>query len=345
MPPVMLLPYLVCLIKTHRNIPVFIPQEGCPNACVFCSQKKITGVDRRAELDTFRATVEKALESKWQESEIAFFGGSFTAIDIPRMTSLLDAAYEYVKNGKVSGIRVSTRPDFINDHILTLLKSKGVTAIELGIQSVSEKVLQASGRGHTAMQSENACKQIKKYGFRLGGQMMVGLPLSDACTEVQTAKSICGWGADETRIYPTVVFEDTPLYRMTLSGEYTPLSVEDAVIRCADCMEIFLEHGVKVLRVGLHASESLVSAPFGATHPAMGELVESEIYRRRISALIGEKRGKKLVIKVPMSAPSKAAGQHRANIEFFKKAYGFTYISVYGYDDIPEYTAQIYIED
>lgn len=332
-------------MKNHRNIPVFIPQEGCPNACVFCSQKKITGVDRRAELDTFRATVEKALESKWQESEIAFFGGSFTAIDHIRMTALLDAAYEYVKSGKVSGIRVSTRPDFIDDDILSLLGSRGVTAIELGIQSVSEKVLASSGRGHTALQSEKACKLIKKYGFRLGGQMMVGLPLSDANTEAQTAISICDWGADETRIYPTVVFEDTPLYRMVLSGEYTPLSVDDAVTRCADCMEIFLSRGVKVLRVGLHASESLASAPYGATHPAMGELVESEIYRRRISALIGEKRGKRLVINVHPSACSKAAGQHRTNIEFFKKVYGFSYVSVYGTDGIPEYTAQIYTED
>ncbi len=336
---------MVSLMKTHRNIPVFIPQEGCPNACVFCSQKKITGVDRRAELDTFRSTVEKALESTWQESEIAFFGGSFTAIDRVRMTALLDAAYEYVKSGKVSGIRISTRPDFIDDEILSLLRDSGVTVIELGIQSVSDDVLLSSGRGHTALQSEIACRKIKDFGFRLGGQMMVGLPLSNRSLEVQTATAICDWGADETRIYPTVVFEDTPLYRMTLSGEYTPLSVEDGVTRCADCMEVFLSRGVRVLRVGLHASESLVSAPYGATHPAMGELVESEIYRRRISAGIGEQRGKRLIIKVPASACSKAAGQHRANIEFFKKVYGFSYVSVYGIENMPEYTAQIYIED
>lgn len=331
-------------MKTHRNIPVFIPQEGCPNACVFCSQKKITGVDRRAELDTFRATVEKALESRWQESEIAFFGGSFTAIDRDRMVSLLDAAYGYVKNGAVSGIRISTRPDFIDDDILSLLKSRGVTAIELGIQSISEKVLASSGRGHTAFHSKNACLLIKKYGFRLGGQMMVGLPLSTPADEIATAQAICDWGADETRIYPTVVFEDTPLYRMTLKGEYTPLTIDDAVTRCADCMEIFLANGVKILRVGLHASESLVSAPFGATHPAMGELTESEIYRRKICALIGEKRGKKLSVYVSSSACSKAAGQHRRNTEFFKKEYGFSSVSVYG-TDLPEYTAKIHIED
>ncbi len=331
-------------MKTHRNIPVFIPQEGCPNACVFCSQKKITGVDRRAELDTFRATVEKALESRWQESEIAFFGGSFTAIDRQRMISLLDAAYQYVKNGAVSGIRISTRPDFIDDEILSVLKSRGVTVIELGIQSVSEKVLASSGRGHTALHSENACKLIKKYGFRLGGQMMVGLPLSTPADEVATAQAICDWGADETRIYPTVVFEDTPLYRMALNGEYSPLTLEDAVTRCADCMEIFLSRGVKVLRVGLHASESLASAPFGATHPAMGELTESEIYRRKICALIGEARGKRLSVYVNSSACSKAAGQHRRNTEFFKNKYGFSSVSVYG-TDLPEYTAKIHIED
>ncbi len=331
-------------MKNHRNIPVFIPQEGCPNACVFCSQKKITGVDRRAELDTFRATVDKALEKEWQESEIAFFGGSFTAIDKGRMISLLDAAYEYVRIGKINGIRISTRPDFIDEAVLEILKSRGVTSIELGVQSVSDKVLLASGRGHTGKDSEKACKLIKKYGFRLGGQMMVGLPLSTAEDELATAQAICDWGADETRIYPTVVFEDTPLYRMTLNGEYTPLSLEDAVSRCADCMDIFLSRGVKVLRVGLHASEQLVSAPFGATHPAMGELVESELYRRRIDALIGEARGKRLSVYVPASACSKAAGQHRKNTEYFKNTYGFSNVSVYG-TDMPDYTAKICIED
>ncbi len=331
-------------MKTHRNIPVFIPQEGCPNACVFCSQKKITGVDRRAELDTFRATVDKALEMDWQESEIAFFGGSFTAIDRGRMIALLDAAYEYVRGGRINGIRISTRPDCIDEDVLEILKSRGVTSVELGIQSVSARVLDLSGRGHTVKDSENACKLIKKYGFRLGGQMMVGLPLSTAEDELATAQAICDWGADETRIYPTVVFEDTPLYRMTLNGEYTPLSLDDAVSRCADCMDIFLSRGVKVLRVGLHASEQLVSAPYGATHPAMGELVESELYRRRIEALIGEARGKKLSVYVPASACSKAAGQHRKNTEYFKNTYGFSNVSVYG-TDMPDHTARICIED
>ncbi len=331
-------------MKNHRNIPVFIPQEGCPNACVFCSQKKITGVDRRAELNTFHETVQKALENKWNESEIAFFGGSFTAIDSARMVSLLENAYGYVKSGKVSGIRISTRPDFITPNILETLKKYCVTAIELGIQSVSDNVLTASGRGHTAAQSEYACRLIKQYGFILGGQMMVGLPLSNAKTEVETAKAICAWGADETRIYPTVVFEDTPLYRMALAEEYTPLSLDDAVTRCADCLEVFLESGVKVLRIGLHASEELVSAPFGATHPAMGELTESEVYRRKICREIDGKTGKSLKIYVNPSSCSKAAGQHRRNIEFFKKSYGFSNVSVYK-ADLPEYTVKIHIED
>ena len=337
-------PFSVNLMKTHRNIPVFIPQEGCPNACVFCSQKKITGIDRRAELNTLKETVEKALENEWQESEIAFFGGSFTAIDKGRMISLLDTAYEYVLAGKVNGIRVSTRPDYIDETVLDILKSRGVTAIELGIQSVSEQVLEASGRGHTAKHSENACRLIKKYGFRLGGQMMVGLPLSTAKDELATAQAICDLGADETRIYPTVVFEDTALYGMTINGAYKPLSLDDAVSRCADCMDMFLSRGVKVLRVGLHASEQLVSAPYGATHPAMGELVESELYRRRIEDLIQGRRGKKLLVYVPYSACSKAAGQHKKNTVYFKNTYGFSVVSVYG-ADMPEHTVRIHIED
>lgn len=336
---------LVNWMKTHRNIPVFIPQEGCPNACVFCSQKKITGIDRRAELDTFYKTVEKALETGWEESEIAFFGGSFTAIERNRMVTLLDAAYEYVKSGDVSGIRISTRPDYIDKEVLEILRSRGVTAIELGIQSISEQVLKDSGRGHTAIQSENACRLIKEYGFKLGGQMMVGLPSSTAEDEVLTAKAICAWGADETRIYPTVVFEDTELYRMTLNGSYTPLGIDDAVSRCADCMEIFLANGVKVLRVGLHASEQLVSAPYGATHPAMGELVESEIYRRKICKLLGSKTGKRLCIYVSPSACSKAAGQHKKNTEFFKKEFGFSRVSVFGIPRMTDQMVEIKIEE
>ena len=331
--------------KTHRNIPVFIPQEGCPNNCVFCSQRKITGIDRAAELDTLREEVGHALSEKdWEETEIAFFGGSFTAIDRGRMVSLLSAAYEYVRRGQVSGIRISTRPDCIDEEILGILRSYGVTAIELGIQSISDDVLEKSGRGHTAADSAAACALIKRYGFRLGGQMMVGLPGSHPADERNTALAICRFGADEARIYPTVVFTGTKLYDMTVSGEYTPLTDEEAVVRSADCLEIFNNYGVKVLRIGLHASEQTVSAPFGATHPAIGELTESELYRRVIARLIGEQRGRTLTVFVAEGEQSKAAGQHRSNIRFFREIYGFSAVKIYG-KSMPRMTAEIQTED
>lgn len=306
-------------MKTHSNIPIFIPHLGCRMKCVFCSQTKITGVDRAepelgAELKRVENIIESSLDTLGNDAEIAFFGGSFTGIGEERMTALLEKASGYL-GGKIKGIRCSTRPDYIDRHICDILKKYGVTSVELGVQSTSQKVLDVCRRGHTVEDSEKAIKLLKEYGFETGGQMMVGLPGSTADDEVKTARDIVSFGADTTRIYPTVVFENTPLYDMTLSGEYTPLSIEDASARCASCARVFIESGVKILRIGLYSSENMTTAPFGANHPAMGELAEGEIYYSMIRDIAEKQEGSELTLLVPKGSLSKCIGHGGRNRE------------------------------
>lgn len=333
----------------HKTIPFFVPHAGCPHDCVFCAQEKITSVPRgeiplREELENLHALMERCPGG---ESELAFFGGSFTAIEPERMDALLLAARGYVDSGAVSGIRISTRPDCINRPVLERLKAAGVTAVELGIQSTDDAVLCASGRGHTAQDSRDACALVRAYGFSLVGQMMVGLPGSDMRKELQTARDIVGFGCDGARIYPTVVLFGTRLWELTRSGAYRPLDIGEAAERSAACLEIFVSAGVRVLRIGLHASESLAEAPFGPTHPAIGELAESLLYRRRIAALLAGRptAGRRLTLYVPPGAQSKAAGHKRANTDWLRKTFALAGVSIYPCADCAPYTVKTILEE
>ncbi|MBQ3903792.1 MAG: radical SAM protein, partial [Eubacterium sp.] len=204
------------------NISIFVPHNGCPQQCSFCNQKTITGQAYQPTAKDVDEAVQKALRKKGYKFEIAFFGGSFTAIDRAYMTELLDAAEPYVKSGAVSGIRISTRPDYIDDEILTLLKSKGVTAIELGAQSMDDEVLSANLRGHTAADVVNASKLIKSYGFELGLQMMTGLYLDTDEKDIETARKIIELKPETVRIYPTVVLKGTYLEELYDGKAYRP---------------------------------------------------------------------------------------------------------------------------
>lgn len=281
-------------MSRHVNIPVFIPHLGCPNQCVFCNQRSITGVSEfdfdsvKMAIDTALATVESDAEV-----EIAFFGGSFTGIDYKLMCDLLKLAHSYILSGSVSSIRCSTRPDYINEHILETLKFYGVKTIELGLQSSSDQVLDLTKRGHNFQSELEACKMIVNNGFSLVGQMMIGLPGSDADSEEETARFIVSMGATAARIYPTVVFKDTELCCMTERGEYQPISLEDAISRSAKVFRIFKESGVEVIRIGLCSSDNLSDENTyyaGPNHPALGELVESEYYYQIIKEKIKEFR-------------------------------------------------------
>ena len=314
--------------KLHANIPVFIPHMGCPNDCVFCDQRTISGKYTFDFNETVKL-IEDSLDTiagSDRTAEIAFFGGSFTGIDRSLMISLLEMAESYVGSG-VFGIRMSTRPDYIDEDIVRILKSYTVSQVELGIQSMSDKVLSASKRGHSADDTRHAVKLLRENGFSVVGQMMIGLPLSTSNDELYTAREICSLGCDAARIYPTVVFKHTELDRMYKRGEYSPLTTDEAAERSADVLEIFENAGVECLRVGLCDSENLHSDEkysAGPVHPAMGELVRGEIWRRRIVSEIEKKRikGKQTVILIPKGAVSAAVGQKRKNRSEYESLIG-----------------------
>ena len=304
----------------HRNIPIFIPHMGCPNQCVFCNQRSISGCHSFRE-DAVREQIEEALSTLLvgADTEIAFFGGSFTGIDRDLMLRLLDVAESYVDAGRVSGIRLSTRPDYIDDEILQILSRYSVRVIELGLQSMDDGVLLASKRGHTAKDAERACRAVREAGFSLVGQMMIGLPQSSLEMELRTAQKICELGACAARIYPTVVFYDTPLCEMVRDGSYTPLSLDEAVTRAARVLRVFEEHGVPCIRIGLCAGEELTSPDAvmaGPNHPALGELVRSECAYDELLTTVRDAGllGREISLRLPHKRVSCIVGQHRKNI-------------------------------
>lgn len=306
-------------MKQHINIPIFIPHLGCPNCCVFCNQRTISGVTS-FDVSSVKQIIDSSIASSvGKEREIAFFGGSFTGIDRELMESLLKIAYEYVMSGEVTGIRCSTRPDYISEEVLSILKKYGVKTVELGIQSVSEAVLDESKRGHNSDSIKQACEFIVGYDFELVGQMMIGLPKSTLEDEITTAEFIARCGAKSARVYPTVVFNGTELCEMAKAGDYTPLSLDDAIYRAASVCRIFHDNGIKVIRIGLCSSESVLDDEnyyAGPMHPALGELVENEIYysiiKEKLNSL-GNLNGKEVTVRIPRGAASKAIGQKKKN--------------------------------
>lgn len=308
----------------HVNIPVFIPHLGCPNNCVFCDQRKISGCVSFDELGVEK-DIEDAIStlSPDDEVEIAFFGGSFTGIDRDLMLRLLDISDKFINAGRVRSVRCSTRPDYIDGEILALLRAHHVETVELGIQSMSDSVLTASKRGHSAERTLEACHAVKEFGFKLIGQMMIGLPGSTLADEIETARAICSLGADGARVYPTVVFADTELAEMSANGRYTPLTIEDAIERTASVLDVFDRAGVPVIRVGLCSGENLSSPESvvgGANHPALGELAMGELTYRRICEMADKVlantngSGKTMTVQVPRGAVSRAVGQKKRNI-------------------------------
>ncbi len=331
-------------MKKHANIPVFIPHLGCPNQCVFCNQRTISGV-ASFEPESVIDIIESSLETIGEDLdvEIAFFGGSFTGIDRELMVRLLKIADSYVKSGRVSGIRCSTRPDYISEEILGELKKYGMRVIELGLQSVDEGVLSVTKRGHTAADAQRACELVVKNGFTLVGQMMIGLPGASLESEIKTAEFIISSGASAARIYPTVVFRDTELCDMARAGVYSPITLEDAVVRSAAVMKKFIDAGVEVIRIGLCASENLASEDTyfaGPNHAALGELVENEIYYEIIKEEIirlNLSRCSKIAVYVPKGALSKAIGQKKRNRLRLLKEFPLAQIRFYEKEKLSDY--------
>lgn len=304
--------------EKHYTIPVFVPELACPFQCVFCDQRKISGHQESPVLEEVRRTIEEHLATiplKGSCVEIGFFGGNFTGIPLELQESYLAVAAEYLKNGRIRGIRLSTRPDYISPEKLKLLKHYGVSSIELGAQSLDKDVLRLSGRGHKMEDIEAASRMIIEEGFLLGLQMMIGLPGDTREKSLFTARRIVELGAENTRIYPTLVIKGTKLEQMYLSGKYKPLELQEAVSIAKSAAEIFEASKVKIIRMGLHPSEGLISGEYlvaGPYHVSFRELVLTEIWHGILQPLSLEKR-EKVTISVAPGEFNYAVGYNARN--------------------------------
>ena len=306
---------------TARNsiIPVFVPHLGCPNDCVFCNQRRISGHIEPATAQTVKNAIEEAaaLTPPGTKRQLAFYGGSFTAIPEARQIELFEAAQPYLADGTISSIRLSTRPDAIDGTVLKRLKKYGVTVIELGAQSMCDRVLELSGRGHDSAAVADSSRLIKAAGFDLILQMMTGLPGDTDESCIETAKKIIDLAPNGVRIYPTVIVRDTVLCDMWRAGTYKEHTVEDAVRVCSKIVPLFNEAGIPIIRMGLNPTEDLSGgdALGGAYPPALGELVHSRIMLEKARGLLaGARPGSSVVLGVNRSDVSKMIGQHRCNV-------------------------------
>ena len=315
--------------QRHYTIPVFIPEEACPNQCVFCNQHRIAGAECAPSVEEVMRKINAHLLTIPAEGEveIGFFGGNFTGIPQAEQQAYLGSVQGFIDSGRVQGIRLSTRPDYITPEILNFLKQFHVTSIELGAQSLDDEVLKLAGRGHTASQVAIASQLIRDHGFNLGLQMMIGLPGDTPEKSMHTAKEIIRLGAVSTRIYPTLVIKNTELEQLYLDGKFTPLTLSEAIEQVADIVPLFVDADVKILRIGLHPSEglldrsSLVAGPFEV---AFGEMVFSRIWNSKLSNVVypNGKRNQ-LIITVANGMRNPAIGYKAINknllLESFRK--------------------------
>lgn len=310
-------------MKKEYIIPIFVPHLGCLHQCTFCNQKEISGQTKQVTANDVKETIEYYLKNFKDDSkyvEVAFYGGSFTAIDERKQNELLEAANEFIKQGRVNSIRLSTRPDYIDKSILKRLKKYNVKTIELGVQSANDYILAKCQRGHTFEDVKKASKLIRFYGFTLGHQMMIGLPESTKLDEINTAKALIKLKPKIVRIYPVLVIKNTPLAKEYEQGEYIPLTVEQAVDRAKDIMQLFNNAKIEVIRIGLQNTEEITDPSeessqviAGPYHPAFRQLVESGMWYDEIVQKI-----KKFNIKV-MQVTIKANPENINNIIGHKK--------------------------
>lgn len=313
--------------KKMKIIPIFVPHIGCPNDCVFCNQRRITGQSNVvANKEYVKSIVEEYIKTIDVDTyiEIAFFGGSFTAIDTRIQEELLSVAKHYKDLGIVNRIRCSTRPDAINDEILQLQKRYGVDIIELGIQSLDDEVLKLSNRGHNRKHSIDSSRMIKENGFILGHQIMPGLPGSNREKDIQTCVDSIKMMPDIVRIYPTLTIKDTELFCMYEKGTYKPLTLEEAIEISAYIYSLYRVNNINVIRIGLQNTDSInedEDVKAGPFHPAFRQLVEERIY---YAALLSKLRRMQLensciTIYAPDNLISNISGQKKTNINKLKK--------------------------
>ncbi len=319
-------------MKKQYIIPIFVPHLGCPNDCIFCNQKSISGQAKQVTKEDVKKIIEEHLKYIKENSivEVAFFGGSFTGIEEERQIELLSTAYEFIKSKKVDSIRISTRPDYINKEVLKRLKKYKVKTIELGVQSANDYILRKAGRGHTFEDVKKASKLIRLYGFKLGHQMMVGLPESTKLDEINTAKQLIKLKPKMIRIYPVLVIKGTELEKQYNEGTYKPLTVVQAVETCKELVKMFSKKKIDIIRIGLQPTDTIsepnsensevVAGPF---HSAFRQLVESGMWYDVIVDKIKKLNAKVKEVEVIVNPQdvNNVIGQRKENISNLKQVY------------------------
>lgn len=318
--------------QRHYNIPIFIPHLGCPYDCIYCDQNKIAAQPEVPHPNQIAASIEQHLQTIPEESEVevAFFGGSFTAIAREMQEDYLRVVQPYLQQGRVQSIRISTRPDYIDDAILDLLAENGVKMIELGVQSLSSQVLHASARRYLPEDVYQSVRLIKDRQFDLGIQLMIGLPQDSYTQTMETTRLVIGMRPHTVRIYPTLVIAGTGLDTMWRRGDYIPLSLEEAVSTCHDMFLLFQKENIRVIRMGLYPSEELRRVGIvkaGPFHPSFGELVEQSIFKQQARVAIScyiDKYGysTELDLHVHFRDLSKMVGKHKLNLNELSQEFG-----------------------
>lgn len=341
------------MAKSYYIIPIFVPHLGCPHDCVFCNQKRISGVERPLESKELHKEIENILSTLDYTNnprvEIAFFGGSFTGIESTLQEEYLKIGHSYIQKGLVHSLRLSTRPDYITNEILQKLKTYGVDVIELGVQSMHDDILLAANRGHTKKDVVDACALIKSFGFTLGIQLMPGLPLDTIERFKESVDAVVDLAPKIIRLYPTLVIKDTDLADAYVSGEYSPMTESDAVSACAYGLEKCLQYDIQVIRLGLQPSDTVsadgdvIAGPF---HPTFRQLVEGELFLKWIQEDLDKllKRSlekKELLISCSSKQISSVSGMNKRNKIALKEAYGFSKIKIVGHKEIEPYTIHV----
>jgi histone acetyltransferase (RNA polymerase elongator complex component) len=309
-------------------IPIFIPHYGCPHTCVFCNQRKITGIQTDVTQEFIQNTIEYHLNRIQGNKfiEVAFYGGSFTALPLSLQIKLLEPAYLYVQAKKINSLRISTRPDCITNDILDNLAVFGVETIELGAQSFDDVILAQSERGHTVTDIIRAAELVRAHGFHLGIQLMPGLPGDTWQTIMASLSHTIALCPDFVRIYPTLVLIQTQLAQLYKNGDYQPLTLQKA-IQYATLMKLtFIRHDIKVIRIGLQASkqlddgETILAGPY---HPAFGELVDSYLFKIQIDQLLERLPSQygEIILHHHPKDTSKVRGNKNCNLVSWYKEY------------------------
>lgn len=309
-------------------IPIFIPHIGCPYRCVFCNQWKITGQQGVPTGEDVADEIKRYLSSVTEPRhwEVAFYGGSFTAIPVAMQETLLQPAYEALQCGKIAAIRCSTRPDCISTAVLDRLSAYGMTIVELGVQSMDDNVLRCAKRGHTADDVIEATALLRARNFTVGHQLMPGLPGEDMASLQQTTRAICQLKPDIARIYPVAVIDNTELAEMYRQGTYTPLSICEGVQRSAYMKQAFIEAGIHVIRTGLQATRELDDALqvlAGAYTPAMGELVDTRRYQQQLFAVLDTLQAERVCVLYHRKDTSRVRGYHNVTVKRARLRYPF----------------------